>query len=99
MWTVQGRREAACKAFDDALQVLAEKGSDGESAYAFLLVSYAQFLYQHWKDADAGRALYEAALQQMPGSTVLWEGAIHFEESIDAPVWAPWLAWQACACT
>jgi hypothetical protein len=82
----QGNKDAACKAFNDALSVLEQKGQDGENAYVFLTVSYAHFLYQAYKDTDTGRALYETALQRLPGNKTLWEGAIHFEETVDAPV-------------
>jgi hypothetical protein len=87
---VQGDREAACKAYDDSLALAAGKGTpESEKSYAFLVVSYARLLAQAYDDAAAARALYEGALQKLPGSRTLWEGAIHLEESLSTPVRAP----------
>lgn len=83
---MQGNKEAACRIFDEAVTAAADKGLDGEKAHTFLVVSYAHFLVQQYKDVDAARSLYAAALQRAPSSVALWEGAIHLEESIDAPV-------------
>lgn len=82
----QGNKAAACKIYDDAVAAAADKGSSSESTYAFLVVTYAHFLVQNFKDVDAARSLYATALQQAPGSLSLWEGAIHLEENHDAPV-------------
>lgn len=82
----QGNREAACKVYDAALVAVAEKGSAGEGTYAFLVVAYARLLAQAFDDASAGRSLYEGALAKLPGSRTLWEGAIQFEENLNAPV-------------
>lgn len=82
----QGNKEAACRIYDDAVAAAAEKGSPGDKTYAFLVVSYAHFLMQAYKDVDAARSLYATALQRAPSSLSLWEGAIHLEESVDAPV-------------
>ncbi|CAL8466906.1 g6442 [Coccomyxa elongata] len=81
----QGNKAAACKIYDDAVAAAADKGSSSEKTYAFLVVSYAHFLVQSFKDVDAARSLYASALQQAPGSLSLWEGAIHLEENLDAP--------------
>ncbi|EIE26590.1 hypothetical protein COCSUDRAFT_59113 [Coccomyxa subellipsoidea C-169] len=81
----QGVKAAACRIFDDAVAAAAEKGPQGEKTYAFLVVSHAHFLMQSYKDIDAARAAFAAALQKAPGSITLWEGAIHLEESVDAP--------------
>ena len=82
----QGNKAAACKIYDNAVAAAADKGSSSEKTYAFLVVSYAHFLVQSFKDLDAARSLYSSALQQAPGSLSLWEGAIHLEENSDAPV-------------
>ncbi len=86
MGAAQGVKAAACRIFDDAVAAAAEKGPQGEKTYAFLVVSHAHFLMQSYKDIDAARAAFAAALQKAPGSITLWEGAIHLEESVDAPV-------------
>lgn len=96
----QGNKAAACKIYDDAVAAAADKGSSSEKTYAFLVVSYAHFLVQSFKDVDAARSLYASALQQAPGSLSLWEGAIHLEENLDAPVRSLsgfWEAYYPCA--
>ena len=86
MHVAQGNKAAACRIYNEAVAAAGDKVSSSEKTYAFLVVSYAHFLMQAYKDVNAARSLYASALQKAPGSLSLWEGAIHLEESLDAPV-------------
>ncbi len=83
---VQGDRDAACSAYQKAIAAAAERGTDGEKTYVYLTVQYAHFLMVVYKDVEGARAVYSAALEKLPRSLTLWEGAIHLEQIAGAPV-------------
>ncbi|KAK9805742.1 hypothetical protein WJX73_004772 [Symbiochloris irregularis] len=82
----QEQRSAACAVFADAIEREgAAKEGQGSTTYPFLVLQYAAFLLAAFKDATAARELLNSALASHPGLLRLWEGAIHFEDSVAAP--------------
>ena len=77
---LQGSKAAACGVYDRGLKAAAARGAAGSSAYAHLAIQYAHFLRVAYGDARGARAVYGEALR------VLWEGAIHLEETLEGPV-------------
>ena len=52
----------------------------------YLTVQYAQFLLVVYKDIEGAMSAYGAALEKLPGSQTLWEGAIHLQQIVGATV-------------
>ena len=84
--SVQGDRAAACAVYQKAVAAAAERGADGEKTYVYLTVQYAHFLVVVYKDVEGAQAVYSAALEKLPRSLTLWEGAIHLEQIAGDPV-------------
>ena len=82
----QGDRAAACAVYQKAIEAAAERGTEGEQTYIYLTVQYAHFLVVVYKDVEGARSVYSAALDRLPRSLTLWEGAIHLEQVAGAPV-------------
>lgn len=59
---------------------------EGEKTYVYLTVQYAHFLVVVYKDVDGARSVFGAALERLPRSLTLWEGAIHLEQIAGAQV-------------
>lgn len=72
--------------YDRGLKAAAARGAAGSSAYAHLAIQYAHFLRVAYGDARGARAVYGEALRVHPTLRVLWEGAIHLEETLEGPV-------------
>ncbi|KAK9840998.1 hypothetical protein WJX81_004975 [Elliptochloris bilobata] len=81
----QGSKAAACGVYDRGLKAAAARGSAGAAAYAHLAIQYAHFLRVAYGDARGARAVYGEALRVHPAQLVLWEGAIHLEETLGGP--------------
>ena len=86
---LQGDKAAACTAYQEAIAAAAERGADGEKAYVHLTVQFAHFLLVIYKDVEGARSAYSLALEKLPRSQTLWEGAIHLEQVSGAPVRPP----------
>ena len=52
----------------------------------YLTVQYAHFLLVVYRDMEGARSAYRAALEKLPGSQTLWEGAIHLQQIVGATV-------------
>lgn len=85
-YVLQGDKAAACATYQIAITAAAEKGLEGQKAYVYLTVQYAQFLLVVYKDVEGARSAYSAALEKLPGSQTLWEGAIHLQQIVGATV-------------
>ena len=85
-YVLQGDKAAACATYQTAITAAAEKGLEGQKAYVFLTVQYAHFLLVVYKDVGGAKAAYSAALEKLPGSQTLWEGAIQLEQIVGATV-------------
>ena len=83
---MQGDRAAACAVYQRAIAAAAERGAEAEKTCVYLTVQYAHFLMVVYKDMEGARTVYSAALETLPGSLTLWEGAIHLEQIAGAPV-------------
>lgn len=83
---VQGSQEAACAVYEAAIAAAAEKLPEDDKPFVHLTIQYAQFLLVVYRDAAGARAAYAAALEKLPRSQALWEGAIHLEQVVGAPV-------------
>ena len=77
----QGNNQAARSAYEDFLAADGAKEGGPSAAGHFLAVQYAHFLHAVLADTSAARGVLMAALEKAPGSKLLWEGAIHFEQS------------------
>jgi hypothetical protein len=86
---LQGDKAAACAAYQKAIAAAAERGADGGKAYVHLTVQFAHFLLVVYKDLEGARSAYSLALEKLPRSQTLWEGAIHLEQVSGAPVSTP----------
>ena len=82
----QGDRAAACAVYQKAIVAAAERGTEGEQTYVYLNVQHAHFLVVVYQDVEGARSVYSAALDRLPRSLTLWEGAIHLEQVAGAPV-------------
>ena len=78
----QGSKEAACSVYDKFLQRDSIKGT---ATYAFVVLQYMNALHWGFEDTVKAREVYNAALQQAADSLTLWEGIIHFEETLPGP--------------
>ena len=85
-YVLQGDKAAACATYQTAITAAAEKGLEGQKAYVYLTVQYAQFLLVVYKDVEGARSAYSAALEKLPGSQTLWEGAIHLDQIVGTTV-------------
>ena len=75
----QNSKEAACAVYDKFL----ERETNKESAtYVFVVIQYINALQWGFQDPGKAREVYNAALKVVPNSLTLWEGVIHFEESL-----------------
>lgn len=75
----QGNKAAACSVYDKFLQREASKES---ATYAFMVVQYINALQWGFNDSVKAREVYNAALKKAADSLTLWEGVLHFEESL-----------------
>lgn len=83
--------------YDRGLKAAAARGAAGAATYAHLAIQYAHFLRVAYGDVRGARAVYGEALRVHPAQLVLWEGAIHLEETLEAPVRLQhWSAVSAC---
>lgn len=76
----QQSKAAACAVFDKFLEREATK--QDSSNYVFMLLQYMHALQWGFSDTAMAREVYNAALKRKPDSLTLWEGVIHFEESL-----------------
>ena len=76
----QQSKAAACSVFDKFLDREATK--EDSSNYVFMVLQYMHALQWGFSDAPQAREVYNAALKRKCGSLTLWEGVIHFEESL-----------------
>ena len=75
----QGNKALACSVYDKFLEREASKES---ATYAFMVVQYINALQWGFNDAVKARDVYNAALKKAANSLTLWEGVIHFEDSL-----------------
>lgn len=78
----QGNKAAACSVYDKFLQREAGKGT---ATYAFMVIQYINALQWGFEDSAKAREVYSAAIKKAPDSLTLWEGIIHFEETLPGP--------------
>lgn len=76
----QQSKAAACSVFDKYLEREAAKADS--SNYVFMVLQYMHALQWGFSDAAYARDVYNVAVKKKPGSFTLWEGIIHFEESL-----------------
>ena len=79
----QQSKAAACSVFDKFLDREATK--EDSSNYIFMVLQYMHALQWGFSDASQAREVYNAALKRKRDSLTLWEGVIHFEESLPSP--------------
>jgi len=77
----QGSKTAACAVYDKFLEGEASKDS---ATYIFVVIQYINALQLGFQDVEKAREVYNAALKKVPGNLTLWEGVIHFEETLPA---------------
>lgn len=75
----QGSKAAACAVYDKFLE--REAGKDS-STYVFVVIQYVNALQCGFQDTQKAREVYNAALKKAQDSIMLWEGIIHFEETL-----------------
>ena len=75
----QGSKAAACAIYDKFLE--REAGKDS-ATYVFVVIQYMNALQCGFQDTQKAREVYNAALKNAQDSIMLWEGIIHFEETL-----------------
>ncbi len=75
----QGSKAAACAVYDKFLE--REAGKDS-ATYVFVVIQYMNALQCGFQDTQKAREVYNAALKKAQDSIMLWEGIIHFEETL-----------------
>ncbi|KAL3154174.1 hypothetical protein ABBQ32_013692 [Trebouxia sp. C0010 RCD-2024] len=78
----QGSKAAACSVYDKFLERDSVKST---ATYAFVVLQYINALHWGFNDTVKAREVYNAALKRTADSLTLWEGIIHFEESLPGP--------------